>query len=404
MNVRIQPARIVASTLALAVLALPAVAAEMTIYKQPYYRGAQLTLRGHTPSLVGIGFQDQASSIVVSSGRWELCTQPDFKGDCVTLGPGEYPTLDARLNHRVESAREVGTYAAQTGGYGRYGRGSIELYGQPGFGGKSMQLERDAQTLEGTGFNNRASSVIVNEGHWQLCSDSDYGGTCRTFAPGRYPDLGYGMTKEVSSARLVRAQREAPAVLGPGVNAPESAAEGSGRVILFGNRNFRGESIAISGVNGALDRSGFNDAAASMIVEGGRWILCTEPYFRGECRVIGPGRYAALTPLGLDRAISSIRPAGPADAAPVSRPNAGADIELYLGPNLQGRALGSKKDVVNLGPTDFNDRIGSAVVHNGRWELCSDGEYGGRCIVVGPGQYPHLGGLTNQVSSFRRVR
>lgn len=407
MNARIRSLRLLASSVVLATLSVPALAAEMTIYKQPHYRGAQLTMRGHTPSLVGLGFQDQASSIVITSGRWELCTQPDFKGDCVTLGPGEYPTLDARLNHRVESAREVGTYAGQTGGYGRYGRGSIELYGQPGFAGKTMELERDAETLEGTGFNNRASSVVVKEGTWQLCSDPDYAGTCRTFAPGRYADLGYGMTKEVSSARLVRAQREAPAVLSPGVQAPEAPGEGMGRVILFANPNFRGESIAISGVNGALDRSGFNDAATSMIVEGGRWLFCTEPYFRGDCKVVGPGRYAALAPLGLDRAISSIRPAGAAAApepARGPRPAAGADIELYLGQDFQGRAFGSKKDVVNLGPTDFNDKVGSVVVHNGRWELCSDGEYGGRCVVVGPGQYANLGGLTNQLSSFRRVR
>ena len=383
-------------------VAVAAHAAEITIYKQPNFTGSQVTLRGNTPNLANMGFQDQASSLVIASGRWELCTQPDFKGDCVTLGPGEYPALDPKLNHRVESAHEVGAYAAEKGGYYRYGRGAIDLYSQPGFRGSSMPLEADTPSLEGTGFNDRAASVDVKEGTWQLCSDSGYQGTCRVFAPGRYADLGYGMSKQVSSARLVRNYRDAPAVLSGGVNAPEYAPrEGTSRVILFSEPGLRGESIAVSGVNGSLDRQGFNDVAASMVVEGGRWIFCTEPYFRGDCRVIGPGRYANLRDVGLSRSISSVRPAAASDVAPPVKAN--ADIELFRGANFDGGSVAANRDVPRLGP-EYNDRISSAVVSNGRWELCTEADYGGRCVVVGPGRYADLGGLDNQISSLRRIR
>jgi hypothetical protein len=380
-------------------------AAELTLFKNPNFDGRQVTLRGYTPNLANIGFQDQASSVVVASGQWEVCTQPDFKGDCVRLNRGEYPALDARLNHRIESAREVGTYAEQTGSYSGYGRGLIELYGQPDFGGGSMQLDRDAPTLEGSGFNDRASSLVVTEGTWQLCSDPGYSGTCRNYAPGRYADLGYGMAKEISSARVVRGHREAPAVLSGGYEGPTALrADGSARVILFSDDNFRGDSLAVSGANGSLERAGFDNAAASLVVEGGRWMFCTEPYFRGDCTVMGPGRYRALRDAGLYRSISSIRPVAAADVAALQRRNPDADIELFLESEFGGRAFGTKRDISNLGPTNYNDKIASVIVYSGQWELCTDGEYRGRCAVFGPGRYPSLGGLTNQISSMRRVR
>jgi hypothetical protein len=404
-------------------LAGVAQAAEITLYKQPYYTGSQLTLRGYTPNLANVGFHDQASSLVVSSGRWELCTQPDFKGQCVTLDRGEYPTLDPRLNHRIESAREVGSYAEQTGSYNRYGRGSIDLYGQPGFRGKSVQLDRDTPNLDRVGFNDRASSLVVNEGTWQLCSDGGYQGNCRVYAPGRYADLGYGMAKEVSSARLMRSARDAPAVFGGGVSAPVTvSSDGTSRVILFSDPNFRGYSVAVSGINGSMDRLGFDDAAASMVIEGGRWIFCTDPYFRGECKVIGPGRYGNLRDVGLNRSISSIRPAAASDVAPApppppvlvrpaqpSFPTGGSaytpntDIELFRGLNFDNGGYATQRDMSQLDP-EFERRTSSAIVYAGRWELCTDRDYGGRCVVYGPGRYPDLGGLNNQIASLRRIR
>ena len=380
-------------------------AAEMTLYLQPNFSGRQVTLRGFTPNLGNIGFQDQVSSMVVHSGRWEVCTQPDFKGDCVTLGAGDYAALDPRLNHRIESAREVATYREQTGSYSGYGRGSIELFGQPGMNGRSMKLDRDAPTLAGSGFDDRAASLVVSAGTWQVCTDPGYGGNCRIFTPGSYPDLGYGMAKEVSSARLVRANREAPAVFGGGYDAPAAPVRDA-RVILFDASDLRGESVAIAGANSALSRSGFDDAAVSMIVEGGRWLFCTEAYFRGECTVLGPGRYRSLREFGLDRSISSLRPAGGAEAPVQPRPLPAptGDIELYSDADFGGSIYATRRDIANLGPTNFNDRASSAVVYAGQWELCTDGEYGGRCAVFGPGRYPNLGGLASKISSLRRIR
>ena len=95
---------------ALAVLAAAAGTAQgaaLTIYKQPGFSGPALGVHEDTRDLTSSGFVDQASSIVVHSGLWQLCSQPDFGGDCAVLQPGRYARLDATLNHRVESVRPL---------------------------------------------------------------------------------------------------------------------------------------------------------------------------------------------------------------------------------------------------------------------------------------------------------
>ena len=52
---------------------------------------------------------------------------------------------------------------------------------------------------------------------------------------------------------------------------------------------------------------GYNDRAASAIIRGGTWQLCTDAYFRGRCESLGPGEYADLGIVGVAYAISSAR-------------------------------------------------------------------------------------------------
>lgn len=77
------------------------------IWAQPNFSGKTIRLTGETHDLTPHGMQDQASSIVVHEGTWEFCTQPNFRGTCVQLQRGTYPTLEQELNHRVESVRRV---------------------------------------------------------------------------------------------------------------------------------------------------------------------------------------------------------------------------------------------------------------------------------------------------------
>ncbi len=201
-------------TIAIASAAIGAQAAELKVYKQPDFDGDSLTLQGDSRDLKGRGFQDQISSLVVQSGRWQVCTQPNFGGDCVTLERGEYPRLDERLYHRIESARLLEdrnveaprnreyAQAPRSQRWQRRAANSIELYSRPGFEGRAARIEEDMNTLGRSGVDRRVFSVIVNDGNWQVCSQPNYGGYCRVLEPGQYEDLGR-MAGQVGSVRQV---------------------------------------------------------------------------------------------------------------------------------------------------------------------------------------------------------
>lgn len=190
----------------------PALAAELQIWKQPNFSGERLTLRAETTNLAGHGFLDQASSLVLD-GAWELCTQPGFNGDCVTLGPGRYATLDPSLNHRVESVRPVAEPRASRGGRDRSDyawrerrgaeRGAVDLFPRTDFRGRPMRLEDDAYSLEGSRLERRVESLVVHEGTWQACTRPGFEGRCEVFEPGRYAWL-ERMSDRVASLRQIR--------------------------------------------------------------------------------------------------------------------------------------------------------------------------------------------------------
>lgn len=214
--------------IAFATLALSAGAAQadVTLYKEQKFAGAAHTLRDATPNLAQQGFQNQASSAVVTGSRWEFCSSPEGRGDCVILNPGRYERLDQKIYHRMESARPVGdawpskekqrTALAQkeerregrddrrdSREWRRGDRGAIDLYPGAGFNGRPLRLENDTETLDGSRMQERVSSIVVHDGTWQLCTRPAYEGRCRTFEPGRYADLA-GLDDRIASAKLLR--------------------------------------------------------------------------------------------------------------------------------------------------------------------------------------------------------
>ncbi len=199
-------------------LAAGAAPAQITIYKQPNFAGAERTFNDSITDLKGTGFYDQASSAVIRSGRWELCTQPDFKGDCMVLGPGEHARLDAKLFHRVESMREVKpapvARQVQPAPIARgepYGReplrdqrySALEVYTQRGFQGRPLRFDRDDSYVDRRRADEGIASLVVNEGVWQVCSEADYRGRCRTFEAGRYPRVGRFENTPIGSLRRI---------------------------------------------------------------------------------------------------------------------------------------------------------------------------------------------------------
>ncbi len=392
-----QRATMIALTLAATLLGQAcAHAGELTLFSKENFNGRELTLREVTPNLVDYGFNDKASSMIVRSGRWEVCVDSEFRGYCQVFERGEYRDLQ-RFNNNISSAREVGTGRDRRDWRQHQGRrGMMELFSQPGLGGNSTRLVYDNNDFVQIGFNDRAVSVLVEEGNWQLCSDADYRGTCRVFGPGRYNDLGYGLAGKVSSARMIDA--EPPRPLPVPVPPPPPRVENA-PVVLYAEEGMRGRAVALRGDANDFVGLNFNDAAISMVIQNGNWEFCTDSYFRGQCRVMGPGQYRLLEPF-LQRSISSARqvnvPSGPA--------RGDSDVELFSGTDFSGGRISLRRDVRTLTELDFNDRAGSIIVHYGSWEFCTHADFGGPCVTYGPGRYGSLGSMNNQISSLRRVR
>jgi uncharacterized protein YcfJ len=91
--------------LAAGLLALSA-GAQITFYENDDFRGRAFRATRAVANLGTQGFNDRASSVVVQSGRWEVCQDTAYRGDCVVLRPGSYASLrDMGLNDRLSSTR-----------------------------------------------------------------------------------------------------------------------------------------------------------------------------------------------------------------------------------------------------------------------------------------------------------
>ena len=164
-------------------------AAQVTAFKDQNFKGPELALERPANDLTRVNFHDQISSIVVHHGAWQVCTQPGYQGDCVVLQPGSYATLPARINHRIESMREVTVQATALANADHASIPALVLFSAPRFMGRSHELAQDAHASLVTSFNAPPASLVVREGTWQLCTERGYQGTCRIFRPGRYLDL-----------------------------------------------------------------------------------------------------------------------------------------------------------------------------------------------------------------------
>ncbi|MET3106335.1 uncharacterized protein YcfJ [Oxalobacteraceae bacterium GrIS 2.11] len=92
----------------------------------------------------------------------------------------------------------------------------VTLYQDDGWRGRTFSTTHAVPDLNRFGFNDRASSVIVEGGQWELCEDSGFSGRCMVLRPGNYGSLSeMGMNDRVSSLRPIghrdHYENEAPA-------------------------------------------------------------------------------------------------------------------------------------------------------------------------------------------------
>ena len=193
------------------------------------------------------------------------------------------------------------------------------------------------------------------------------------------------------------------------------AAPAAAQVTFYEHDGFHGRSFTTERPVDNLERRGFNGSASSAVVRGNRgqrWEVCEDPRFRGRCAILRQGEYPSLATLGLGDGVLSVRAVSRDTRidddrhAPAPPPAQVSQVVFYEHEGFQGRTFTSESPVLDLRASGFNDRASSAVVRGQRWEACEDSRYGGRCVVLRPGQYAslHSMGLNDRISSVRAVR
>jgi len=178
----------------------------------------------------------------------------------------------------------------------------ITFYEREGFQGQSFTSENRVNNLERYGFNDRASSAMVQRERWEVCEDVRFRGRCVVLRQGRYSSLAaMGLNDRVSSARVV--SRNARINENRYAPAPVMTAQ----VTFYEHDGFQGRSFTSEEQVGNFERHGFNDRASSVVVTGAPWEVCDDIRFGGRCVVLRPGRYPSLAAMGLNDRVSSAR-------------------------------------------------------------------------------------------------
>src|SRR5258708_40238483 len=97
----------------------------------------------------------------------------------------------------------------------------VTFYEGEGFRGRAFTTSRPIGNFERFGFNDRASSAVVDRGRWEACEDAGFGGRGLLLRPGSYDSLAaMGMNNRISSGRPAHPRRQYDNEAPPPVAAP----------------------------------------------------------------------------------------------------------------------------------------------------------------------------------------
>jgi hypothetical protein len=181
----------------------------ITVWDDVNFQGQPMTIRGEVPDLRDINFNDRISSFQVGPGEsWEVCENVNFGGRCTVVSGSERDLRPLGWNDIVTSMRPVrgggnrGSFDDRGGVFGRppAPSGEIVLFDQLGYRGAAQNVTGAAAGLGA--FANRAQSVQILNGDWELCEQTQWNGRCVRVS-GSVPDLGRIGLRSVASARPI---------------------------------------------------------------------------------------------------------------------------------------------------------------------------------------------------------
>lgn len=146
------------------------------------------------------------------------------------------------------------------------------------------------------------------------------------------------------------------------------ATQAAAQVTFYEREGFRGRSFSTDRPVRNLDRQGFDDRASSAVVEAGRWQVCEDARFEGNCVVLRPGSYDSLRAMGLDNRVSSVRPvdgdrAGMSESYGARRIHEApiTSVRAVNGPQ-QERCWIERQPGYQSGSSDVGDAIAGAIL------------------------------------------
>ena len=110
----------------------------------------------------------------------------------------------------------------------------ITFYEHEGFRGRVTTTRGALDSFAGWSFNDRASSVVVDKGRWEVCEGVGFSGRCAVLSPGAYGRLGaMGLNDRLSSVRPAPARVGHDNVAPPPMGRPDYAYRQRPRERLF---------------------------------------------------------------------------------------------------------------------------------------------------------------------------
>lgn len=261
--------------------------------------------------------------------------------------------------------------------------GQVSLYEGPAFQGDSAATIVAIPNFGNTRLEDGVSSVVVNEGTWQACTESRYRGHCMRLVPGSYSRLRHDLDGKVMSIqeigdtfvagldtltpdRVPVAYNQAPVLVAPN---PAPIVINAGQTPVVINS---GPTPVVVG------------PATQQVITTAPQVVAVVPQ-QPQVVAYAPQQVASA------QVVTAVPPTG--------------RVVLYQFPNFAGpSAVVDHGRAPDLDWAHFSYPATSLRVESGRWLACSHMGYQGDCMVFGPGDYPVLTGLLDQgVYSVRQV-
>jgi|CXWL01.1.fsa_nt_gi hypothetical protein len=222
----------------------------------------------------------------------------------------------------------------------------IRLYENVDYRGASRSFDEDVADLRDDDWNDRASSLRIDEGTWEICRDTNFRDCRQLTSDQRDLATRRGWNDEISSLRRVDQQAG---------------------IELFVDIDYRGASLEVDEDVADLRDLDWNDRVSSVRVHDGVWELCRDKDYR-DCHEVDSDA-PDLRRLGGNDAISSLRRVDGSGGSDY------AEIEVFVDYDYRGASRSFSEAVDRLSDEGWNDRISSVRVVSGRWEICRHNDY-----------------------------